>query len=207
MTVVTSNNLPAVIDGLLTVTQQDKVIRLICSRNLHWALQNYDDRASRGTSYQLASSKEHDRMEMLELAHCMASIAYDAVADRSELAVAQDLTPQVFPVIMIGNRQEAPHQRPHQDGHDGPQGKVHPLLTLVYYALLDKTLGGHLVGLEQSASGELVECFVHRPEQNQLVVMCGHQLHKVEPLWQGLRISIVINFYDSDVIAAVEQVY
>src|SRR3982750_664203 len=106
MMVVTSNDLPIVIGGLLTAKQQDKVIRLICSRNLNWALQNYDDRASRGISYQLASSKEHDRMEMRELAHCMASITYDSVAHRSELSTANELTPQVFPVIMIGNRKE-----------------------------------------------------------------------------------------------------
>jgi hypothetical protein len=185
-----------VVDGLLSYAEHVRVVEFLSSASLNWVLQSaLPNRAASGVAYQLASSAEHDKQDMREVAELIASAAYQVVSKYPEIAASDQIVPQVFPVVMYGNSDDPPYQVPHQDSHDGSSGSVFPLLTMVYYVVVNNTCGGSLVGLKVTKQGKIVQCFRHQPAMNQLVVMRGSQTHLVEPLWRGTRISLVINFY------------
>jgi predicted 2-oxoglutarate/Fe(II)-dependent dioxygenase YbiX len=88
---------------------------------------------------------------------------------------------------MVGNPDDPPSQTPHRD-HAG--GRV-PATTTLYYLQVDDTVGGELVIYDD------VDGPSHRvtPTTDLLVVIPGEQLHAVDPLVRGYRVTIVTNFY------------
>lgn len=186
----------SIVDNLLSYAEQTHVLTLLSSTRLDWVLQSaLVDRSAFGSAYQLASSGEHDKREMRDLAELIASAAYQMVSNHPEIGACDQIVPQVFPVVMYGNSDDPPYQTPHQDSHDTSKGKSFPFLTMVYYAVVDDTCGGALVGLQVTEDRKIAQCFRHQPAINQLVIMREAQIHLVEPLWHGTRISLVINFY------------
>lgn len=185
-----------VIDNLLDYAEHFHVLKLLSSSSLNWVLQrNLSTRAASGITYQLASSAEHDKLAMQEIAGRITSAVYKVVSEYPEIREADQIIPQVFPVVMIGEASDPPYQVPHQDSHNSSIGCIYPLLTMVYYLVVDNTCGGSLIGLKVVEKSKISQCFRHNPSTNQLVIIKGSQTHLVEPLWHGIRISIVVNFY------------
>ncbi|WP_407675791.1 2OG-Fe(II) oxygenase [Prauserella endophytica] len=88
---------------------------------------------------------------------------------------------------MEGNTEEPPTQWAHKDEAQGRN----PVATSLYYAEVENATGGALA-LHDSAGQ--VRTRVH-PGADQLVIIAGDQVHSVEPLTAGNRITVVTNFY------------
>jgi hypothetical protein len=127
---------------------------------------------------------------MMALRQLLASICYEHVREPFSLPKPSMLTPQVFPVVMIGSRDRPPHQRPHTDNHGG----ILPLATSVYYARLRDATGGAII-LGGGTARRVV-----RPQEDDLIAFPGETVHAVENLSAGERVSIVCNFYLSSAI-------
>lgn len=169
--------------------RRSDVLRLLSSPGLKWERSDRLGRTTFGRMWQLASSAMHKRPEMMQLSTLMASVVYDEM-QRSTPYLLSDpatLAPQVFPVRMEGNTEEPPTQWAHKDEAKGR----HPLTTSLYYAQVENATGGALA--LHDSSGE-VRARVN-PTADQLVSIDGDQVHSVEPLTAGTRITVVTNFY------------
>jgi hypothetical protein len=183
---------PVQVDDFLGSETHRAVLDLLGSPNLCWKLQRRLDRASRGQTLQLASQLDHDTSEMIRLSRLLAGAAFDALA--TLMPPADAMSPQIFPVVMTGSREDPPLQQPHRDTHLRDGHAFHPVWTSVYYPVVQGLCGGDLVGIDVS-DGQLVSSFRHSPKPNQLVAFPGDTIHWVEPLWEGRRTSVVINFF------------
>lgn len=172
--------------------RRSDVLRLLSSPGLEWERSDRLGRTTFGRMWQLASSAMHKRPEMMQLSTLMASLVYDEM-HRSMPDLLPDpvhLIPQVFPVRMEGNTEEPPTQWAHKDEAQGR----HPLATSLYYAQVENVVGGALA--LHDSSGE-VRTRVH-PMVDCLIAIGGDQIHSVEPLTAGSRITVVTNFYRAD---------
>jgi hypothetical protein len=185
-----------VIDGLLDAVERRRMLDQLSSPELLWTVQESASGAASGATYQLASSAEHERRPMRALARELGARCLAENHLVLDFLGITTIDAQVFPVLMTGDLERPPLQRPHRDGRSAGATTAHPVITMVYYLVVSDALGGTLVGLDV-AGDEVSERFRHRPRSNQLVVMRGSQVHMVEPLWQGTRISVVVNFFEA----------
>lgn len=178
------------VSGFLGEKRRAAVLRLLQSPTLKWERSDRLGRTTSGRMWQLANSAMHRRPEVMQLSTLMASIVYDEVHRTMPdlLPDSSRMVPQVFPVRMEGNDEEPPAQRAHQD----EAGGRNPLVTSLYYAAADSTVGGALALHDDQGR---IRARVS-PTADQLVVIGGRQIHSVEPLTTGRRITIVTNFYD-----------
>lgn len=165
------------------------VLELLGSPSLAWERSDRLGRTTSGRMWQLASSAMHHTPEMIQLSEIMASLVYGAVCRcmSGVLPDAANVVSQVFPVRMEGNDTEPPTQWKHKDEARGKN----PITTSLYYALVKDTAGGALA-LHDDAGEILTRVY---PNSDQLVVMPGSQIHSVDPLTAGDRITVVTNFY------------
>jgi predicted 2-oxoglutarate/Fe(II)-dependent dioxygenase YbiX len=182
--------------GLLGDTRRAHLLDLVNSPTLQWERSDVLGRTTAGRMWQLANSAMHRQPEMVSLATLMASVVYEEIGHSVPglLPAPERLVPQVFPVRMEGNTAEPPTQWAHRDGVDGR----HPLVTSVYYAQVDDTVGGELV-LHDDDGRAIVRI---QPTADQLVVIDGRQTHSVEPLTAGERLTVVTNFYAPEGVAS-----
>lgn len=171
----------------LGAERRDRLRQLLTSPALEWRRADQLGRTTSGQVWQLATRDMHDRPEMVQLANVMASLVYNEIAGAARLPEPECVTPQVFPVRMAGDPDDPPLQTPHRD-HAGDRV---PAITTLYYLQVDDTLGGDLV-LYDDVDGS---CDRVTPTTDLLVVIPGQQLHAVDPLVRGYRVTIVTNFY------------
>lgn len=133
----------------------------------------------------------HQQPEMVQLSTLMASIVFDEVQRLMPglLRDPEGVAAQVFPVRMEGNPEEPPTQWAHVDEAAGRS----PVSTSLYYAQADNIVGGALA-LHDDAGNV---CARVHPVADHLVVVSGRQIHSVEPLTAGNRITVVTNFYEA----------
>ncbi|WP_158684527.1 2OG-Fe(II) oxygenase [Amycolatopsis orientalis] len=169
--------------------RRSDVLQLLSSPSLEWERSDRLGRTTFGRMWQLANSAMHKRPEMIQLSTLMASVVYDEMRRYMPalLPDSANLIPQVFPVRMEGNAEEPPAQWAHKDEARGR----HPLATSLYYAEVENVTGGALA--LHDSSGEV--CTRVHPVADQLVAIAGDQVHSVEPLTTGKRITVVTNFY------------
>jgi len=167
---------------------------LIAGDELLWELQESPCSAAGGSTYQLAQRSKGDSLKFELLASLLRHRfgAQLCASTGSPVEQLHHLTPQVFPVRMLGNPLNPPHQVPHCDNHDFGGGPCVPKFTFVYYVELRNCSGGELVLFDKSHSE------LHRivPVQGDLVCISGDQLHAVADLTSGLRTSLVLNLYE-----------
>ncbi|WP_280381666.1 2OG-Fe(II) oxygenase [Nocardia wallacei] len=131
----------------------------------------------------------HATSEMRQLSALFASAVFNELAKSTipSLPDPSNIIPQVFPVRMEGNTEDPPMQIPHIDG----EPTRHPLITSLYYAHVEGITGGSLLLHENpdTVTARIV------PQTDNLTAILGNQLHSVEPLTKGTRITVVTNFY------------
>ncbi|MFF5985906.1 2OG-Fe(II) oxygenase family protein [Prauserella flavalba] len=171
--------------------RQTDVLELLRSPTLAWERSDLLGRTTSGRMWQLATSGMHRMPEMVRLSTLMASVVYEEIHRSLPelLPEPESLVPQVFPVRMEGNSDEPPTQWAHKDGAGGR----HPIVTSLYYAQVDHAVGGTLVLHDDSGT----ECARVHPTADHLIIISGNQIHSVEPLTAGDRITIVTNFYEA----------
>lgn len=101
-------------------------------------------------------------------------------------------TLQLFPVRMVGDRDNPAYQEPHVDSVDSQPAP--PICANVFYARARAIEGGELVVATRSGA-DLDEAVAITPAANMLVSFAGDRVHTVRPLLAGERLSVVINFY------------
>jgi hypothetical protein len=164
------------------------VVNLLSSGGLSWRPSAELGRTGRGTSLQLASRSEHLKPAMRQVASLVASRIFDALEESEvEVPLEGNVTPQVFPVQMIGDLNDPPCQLPHRDN----SSMGHPSIICLYYPVVEDICGGALV-LHDGSGNSLSR---YRPAANSMIVIPGDVTHSVEPLTQGRRVTIVTNFY------------
>jgi len=155
--------------------------------------------AGRGNTMQLTSQARESKA-LASLRPVIASAVHQACHD--VLPSPDALAASVFPVVLEGSVSDPPHQLPHRDANR--QGE-YPLLTCVYYLVVDQVVGGELLTLDgrpEDAVGRSWEelrataSAVVTPEEGLAVVMPGGVTHAVAPLTSGRRISVVCNFFE-----------
>lgn len=162
-----------------------------------------EDSAAEGDDVlQLASRQSHSTPPMTAVRNFVASKVYDFISLAFALPRSEELVVQLFPVRMRGRRDSPPAQRPHRDGYLLSPGQyIYPIVTAVYFLDCHEMKGGELIlydGLNRLSVRETR--FIIRPTADLLVVMSGDIYHCVTPLINGVRASIVVNFYECPVI-------
>jgi len=99
---------------------------------------------------------------------------------------------QLFPVRMLGDRDDPAYQEPHVDSVETQPDP--PICANVFYARARAIEGGELVVAARSGE-DLSDAVIVRPTANTLVSFAGDRVHTVKPLYAGERLSVVINFY------------
>lgn len=165
------------------------VLQMLDSPTLRWDRSEVMGRTGFGAVWQLADRNQHEVPEIVGLSRFLAGAVHTELGRTQPglLPAADETVPQVFPVRMTGGRQDPPHQHPHRDGIDGRR----PIATTIYYPEVRGVEGGDLVVLDRHGRTEARIC----PAADMLVVLDGDTLHAVEPVFVGLRTSIVVNFY------------
>lgn len=190
-----------VIDQAFAQPARARVLNLLSASTLRWSPPP-SARASGGRTFQLATSDEHGTAVMLELTANLASLVHRLLEVPMTLPPSDSLVAQVFPVLMEGDRDAPPFQDAHRDSGRIPglrtlsEDEVHPIVTSVYYARVSNLVGGDLVLMERADDDDEDDRPIE-PLTNRLVAFDGRQLHRVRPLLQGSRLSIVINFYST----------
>lgn len=173
--------------GFLGDQRRKRILSLLESPVLEWARADCLGRTTRGRVWQLANRAMHTTLEMRQLSTLLAGAIYDELTATIDLPEPADLLPQVFPVKMYGNPEEPPAQIPHIDGSPSRR----PLITSLYYAHVKGITGGNLCLHE---TRDVLAAKVV-PRSDHLTAIPGQQLHSVEPMTTGTRITIVTNFY------------
>lgn len=88
---------------------------------------------------------------------------------------------------MWGSADDPPTQWPHRDS----VGDRHPVFTALYYPLVANVQGGRLI-LHEVPQGQVMGI---EPVSDLLLIIEGNQVHSVEPLTAGERVTVVTNFY------------
>jgi hypothetical protein len=97
---------------------------------------------------------------------------------------------QMFPVRMIGDRLAPPRQEPHVDTYGGPSDV--PVCTIVFYAKAHRLTGGDLIVAAVEPDRPPLAL---QPTPNSIASFAGDRVHWVAPLFDGERLSVVINLY------------
>jgi|SRR5579875_3689465 len=118
------------------------------------------------------------------------AVLRQARACRFDLPAAPHL--QLFPVRMIGDPQSPAYQEPH---HDTLSGSLRPpVCTSVFYAKLEGVIGGRLA-VTPTGRPDSTDALAVPPAVNLLASFGGERVHWVERLYEGERVSIVVNLY------------
>lgn len=171
--------------AVLGPDRRERIVALLTSRDTPWESSERLGRAGQASVSQLAHGPNYATPDLMLLRRVMASVCYANLRDHFALPKPSELTPQVFPVSMRGDKDQPPSQRTHIDRH----GTATPLVTGVYYARVRKTVGGDIV-LDPDARH-----LVLHPDEDDLIAFPGDTLHAVNALYAGDRLSIVCNFY------------
>ncbi|QTT88297.1 2OG-Fe(II) oxygenase [Pseudomonas chlororaphis] len=102
---------------------------------------------------------------------------------------------QNFAVKMQRDGDAIPYQLPHVDNYKHEGLQILPVATIVYYPEISQLLGGELVCHEHSPH-EDAQALRIKPITNMAVLMHGEQLHSVDSVVAGRRLSVITNIYE-----------
>lgn len=170
-----------------------ELVRILRTPGWEWRRSEQQGHAGRGNVRQLLERSRAMDPAMRTLEMTVATYVYEALASEVEIPPSDALIPQVYPVQIVGDPDIPPFHLPNQDHHNG----IAPLYTCLFYPIVDEVIGGALIGYERDAeSDELVPEFRVVPSTNSLFVLPGTQVHSVELVSSGFRVTVVCNFYE-----------
>lgn len=174
------------------------IAKLLKSPTLRWSQRQSQAAAGRGSVLQLAGPEQHDAESMELVRSIMLSMAWRFAGPLLGGRTPEEIVPQIFPVLMLGDKWSPSSQLPHRDTVEWSGREVHPIFTLIYYFLLDDIVGGELLIVDDVEDGGISVRSTIAPVFDHVVILPGNQLHAVAPLLSGTRGSIVTNLYDAE---------